>query len=172
MATLQADDAPTEDTLTEADRVPAVADSDAAETPAPTATASAPTPVTTIRPAIRRPLLPADLDEPPRRRSVVKPLIFLIVIAVLAAAAVIGSIAGLRWAHFVGVDPKTGRVAVYEGVPFDITSDHTLYRTIYTSPSLYAAQLTKRQRDALLDHALKSKADALAEVKALEKRQP
>ena len=156
------------DTLTEADRVPAI---EAPLPPLPPPAAR--TPVTSIQPVIKRThILPDDLDEPQQRRSIVKPLVILLIIAILAAAAVIGSIVGLRRAHFVGLDPATGRVAVYEGVPFELTSDHTLYRKIYTSPTLYAAQLTAKKRHDLFDHKLQSRADALAEVKALEKNQP
>ena len=88
---------------------------------------------------------PRTSTSRPQRRSIVKPLVILLIIAILAAAAVIGSIVGLRRAHFVGLDPATGRVAVYEGVPFELTSSHTLYRKIYTSPTLYAAQLTAEE---------------------------
>jgi protein phosphatase len=153
------------DTLTEADRVPAV------EAPLPPP--SERTPITTMQPVIKRTqILPEDFDQPPPRRSVVKPLVILLIIAILAGAAVIGSIVGLRRAHFVGIDPATGRVAVYEGVPFELTSDHTLYRKIYTSPTLYAAQLSSKKRHDLFDHKLQSKADAIAEVRALERIQP
>jgi protein phosphatase len=170
---METPDALKEDTLTEADRVPPVEVPDAPPPAAPDREPVGVTPVTTIRPAIRRQsILPQDIDEPAPRRSIVKPLIVLLVIAILAVAAVAGSIAGLRWSHFVGVDPATGRVAVYEGVPFDITSSHTLYRKIYTSPTLYAAQLSAKKRHALFDHKLQSRDDALAEVHALEKIQP
>jgi PPM family protein phosphatase len=153
------------DTLTEADRVPAV---QAPLAPPPEADR---TPVTTMHPVVKRThILPADFDQPPQRRSVVKPLVILLILVILAAAAVIGSIVGLRRAHFVGIDER-GKVAVYEGVPFEFTSDHTLYRKIYTSP-LYAAQLTPKTRHDLFDHELESRADAVAEVKALEKIQP
>jgi serine/threonine protein phosphatase PrpC len=156
------------DTLTEADRVPPI---DAPLAPLPPA--SQRTPVTSIQPAIKRThILPEDFDQPPQRRSIVKPLVILLIIAILAAAAVIGSIVGLRRAHFIGIDPATGRVAVYEGVPFELTADHTLYRKIYTSPTLYAAQLTAKRRHDLFDHELQSRADAVAEVKALEQDQP
>src|SRR5262249_59230818 len=84
------------------------------------------TPVTTIQPAIRREsILPKDIDEPEPRRSIVKPLIVLLIIAILAAAAVVGSIGGLRWSPFLGVDPATRPGAGYHRVPVELTPHPT-----------------------------------------------
>ena len=46
--------------------------------------------------------------SPPRRVR----LVVALLLCVLWAGLI-----GLRWAHFVGVDPATGKVAVYQGVP-------------------------------------------------------
>ena len=48
-------------------------------------------------------------------------------VVVLAGVA---AVAGLRWAHFVGADETTGRVAIYQGLPFDLCGGLKLYREV------------------------------------------
>ncbi len=86
---------------------------------------------------------------------------------VLAVAAVVG----LRWAHFVGVDPKTGEVAVYQGVPFDLDSSHHLYRLVSRSPVL-ATTLPRKDRVKLFDHTLRSSSDANRILRQLQSNEP
>ena len=51
----------------------------------------------------------------------------------LVCAVVLGSFFGLRWAHFVGEDPATGKVAVFTGVPVELGGGQTLYKLVRRS---------------------------------------
>ncbi|HET9546080.1 MAG TPA: Stp1/IreP family PP2C-type Ser/Thr phosphatase [Gaiellaceae bacterium] len=120
-----------EDTLTEADPVPPVAEPTAA--PAPAAPAARPAPA------------------PPRRRrsrrafAVVAALLFVALLLLVAFW-------GLANAHFVGAE-EDGSVAVYQGLPYDVSEGFPLYRPRYVS-TLHAAQLTQEERAELFDHEL------------------
>jgi serine/threonine protein phosphatase PrpC len=123
-------------------------------------------------PAIRLPppekLLAQGTVRPRRRgRILIALTTFLVVFVVLAVVAV----GGLRWAHFVGVDPATGKVAVYQGVPFDIDSTHHLYR-LQTSSSVLATTLPRTERAKLLDHTLRSASDANRILRQLQTNEP
>jgi protein phosphatase len=109
-------------------------------------------------------------EEPrPRRRSWAGRHPILLVIAALVAVGAAFAVAlwGLSTAHFVGVRPD-GHVAVYQGVPFDLTSNIHLYRSVYVSP-LYAAQLTQTERRRLFAHDLRSYDSALALIRPFER---
>ena len=86
-----------------------------------------------------------------------------VVVLGLGAAAVLG----LSRAHFVGADGE-GRVAVYQGVPWDLGFGLRLYRVVYESP-LLAANLSQDERRELFDHDLQSRDAAIGEVEAYEK---
>jgi PPM family protein phosphatase len=119
-----------------------------------------------------RPPLPGDdalaepeagwepLDEPAtRRRRARRPRARRRVVLVLFSGAFVAvlllvSFWALRNAHFVGADDG-GRVAVYQGLPYDLGGGVSLYRARYVSP-LRAAQLSRDERTALFDHDLMS----------------
>jgi PPM family protein phosphatase len=61
---------------------------------------------------------------------------------------------GLANAHFVGAE-EDGRVAVYQGLPYDLGGGVRLYRVRYVS-TLEAAQLSAEERAELFDHDLMS----------------
>ncbi len=120
-----------EDTLTEAAPVPPVAEPVAARAPAEPAARPAPAP-------------------PRRRRSrrafaVVAALLFVALLLLVAFW-------GLANAHFVGAE-EDGSVAVYQGLPYDVSEGFPLYRPRYVS-TLHAAQLTQEERTELFDHEL------------------
>jgi PPM family protein phosphatase len=127
-----------EDTLTEADGVPAIRLAQATET----------------RSRRRRPAL-----RIPWRWVALATLILLV------AAAGVG-VWGLSRSYFVGAQ-SNGHVAVYQGVPWNITSGVRLYRLRYESP-LLAAELSQAERKRLFDHHLVSYGDALRSVKRYE----
>jgi PPM family protein phosphatase len=107
---------------------------------------------------------------PSRRRSL--KLAARVALAVATAAALaVGAIAGLRWSHFVGADQTTGRVAVYQGVPVELPFGVDLYREMYLSPVAYAT-LPAAARRTLFDHRLRSSADALRALRAVERVTP
>jgi protein phosphatase len=138
-----------EDTLTEADRIPVIRDEIA---------------------EITRPVLRAG--EPRRgRRHWVRRVVAAVVVLGLGAAAVVASVVGLRWAHFVGVDEATGRVAVFQGVPVELGGGHTLY-TLVRRSRVAAASLPQQERRRLFDHTLRSSDEAARIVDDLERGEP
>jgi serine/threonine protein phosphatase PrpC len=86
------------------------------------------------------------------------------VIAVLGLAAL--ALWALGRAHFVGADAD-GRVAVYQGLPWDLGGGLQLYRERYVS-QLRAVQLAEQERARLFDHDLLSYDDARAELARYE----
>jgi serine/threonine protein phosphatase PrpC len=90
--------------------------------------------------------------------------------AVLVLLAIIGlGLFGLSQSHFVGAQ-KNGRVAVYQGLPYNIAGIH-LYRTVYVSRVL-AAQLTRTERRRLFDHSLRSFGSARTAIRRYEEEIP
>jgi PPM family protein phosphatase len=132
------------DTLTEADAVPAV------RLPPP-----------------EQLLARGPVKKRHRGRVIVAVSTFVVLLAVLAGAAV----GGLRWAHFIGVDPATGKVAVYQGVPFDLSNSHHLYRLVTVS-SVLASTLPRSERAKLFDHTLRSSSDANRVLRQLQANEP
>jgi protein phosphatase len=91
--------------------------------------------------------------------------------ALLAVALAVGTLVGLRESHFIGADTSTGRVAIYQGVPFDLPFGVRLYHVVYESTVSYAS-LTARQRQALFDHTLRSDSSALHTLHPYEVASP
>jgi PPM family protein phosphatase len=88
--------------------------------------------------------------RPRRRRGLLWALVALAVLAILVG----GAFLGLSRAYFVGVEDD-GRIAVYQGVPWDLGGGASLYRAKYVS-QLEAVQLSPEERAELLDHSLVS----------------
>jgi len=80
------------------------------------------------------------------------------ILAALALTFAALSIAAAFWAlsraNFIGVD-EDGKVAVYQGVPWDLGAGIHLYRPRYVS-QLQAVQLSPAERESLFDHRLTS----------------
>ncbi len=94
-------------------------------------------------------------DGPPGRgRRGVRRLVFVASAIVVGAALAVGAIAGLRQSHFVGATDD-GRIAIYQGLPFDLVADVRLYRRVRTS-AVPVAALSAAERGALFDHAILS----------------
>ncbi len=70
-------------------------------------------------------------------------------------------------AHFIGVE-SDGRVAVYQGLPYELPGGIHLYRPVHVSPRLYASELTASERRRFFDHDLHSYGDATRELSKLE----
>jgi protein phosphatase len=70
-------------------------------------------------------------------------------------------------AHFIGVE-SDGRVAVYQGLPYELPGGIHLYRPVHVSPRLYASELTASERRRFFDHDLHSYGDATRELGTLE----
>ncbi|MGI8607543.1 MAG: Stp1/IreP family PP2C-type Ser/Thr phosphatase [Gaiellaceae bacterium] len=89
-------------------------------------------------------------------------LAFVAILVILAAAA----FWGVSRAYFVGVE-EDGHVAVYQGVPWDLSDGVHLYRAKYVS-ELRAEQLTRAEREQLFDHDLGSYEGARDRLAPLE----
>ena len=97
----------------------------------------------------------------PRRR-----LLLAVVAIAFVAVLLLVAFWGLANAHFVGAETD-GRVAVYQGLPYDVGGGVSLYRARYVS-ALHAAQLTEAERRALFDHDLMAYDAARARIAPYE----
>ncbi|MEZ5100347.1 MAG: Stp1/IreP family PP2C-type Ser/Thr phosphatase [Thermoleophilia bacterium] len=117
--------------------------------------------------------MPAEAPVPPRRwwRRILsrrKPWVTAgVILVLLLVAAAVAAVVGLRSAHFVGATAQ-GRLAVYQGVPWDVTSGVRLYRAVYVS-GVDATWLTPDERKELFDHELVSERAALERVAVFER---
>jgi PPM family protein phosphatase len=84
-------------------------------------------------------------------------------LVVVLAALVVWS---LSRSYFVGAEPN-GKIAVYQGFPWDIAGSVRLYRLRYESPVL-AGELSQAERRKLFGHDLRSYDAALRAVKQYE----
>jgi protein phosphatase len=107
-------------------------------------------------------------DEKPRRRRL------RTAAKVLAATILIGMIAfgawyGNRQVWFLGTD-DAGRVAIYQGLPYELPFGVKLYDEQYASPIQTGSLPTKRS-DAVTGHDLRSRSDATSLVEEIEESQ-
>ncbi len=108
---------------------------------------------------------------PVRRRGRARRLgVFAAVVALMLCVLWAGLI-GLRWSHFVGVDPASGRVAVYQGMPYDLGGGIKLFTLVHVS-RISAATLPAARRKRLFDHSLRSSESARSLVAKLEQTEP
>ena len=88
--------------------------------------------------------------------------------AVLAVLGLLG--AGLYLAlssvYFIGTNNR-GLVTLYRGVPFRLPGGIALYSSDYVS-GVSASTLPRARRHALLDHSLRSQANAASLIRMLE----
>jgi PPM family protein phosphatase len=119
-------------------------------------------------------ILPSSLDqddEDDGRGPGLRTALALVGIGALAIVLAAGAIVGLRESHFIGADTGTGRVAVYQGVPFDLPLGIHLYHVVYESTVSYAT-LTPRQRQTLFDHTLRTQSGAMKALHPYEVASP
>jgi PPM family protein phosphatase len=108
---------------------------------------------------------------PVRRRGRARRLGVFAAIVALMLCVLWAALIGLRWSHFVGVDPATGKVAVYQGVPYDLGGGVQLFTLVHVS-RIPAATLPAAKRKHLFDHSLRSSESANAIVAQLERTEP
>jgi PPM family protein phosphatase len=118
----------------------------------------------------RRPRAPARPSAPGRRggrrlRGLGATAVVLAVLAVIAAGAYIA----LQSVYFIGTNDR-GLVTIFRGVPFRLPAGLTLYSSDYVS-GVGASTLPAQRRHTLLDHSLRSEANAAALVRSLERGQ-
>jgi len=120
---------------------------------------------TGVRAQVPRP--PPELPRRRRRDREVPGLVRLLlglvaVLGVLGAAFFFANSA----IYFVGTDPG-GRVAVFNGLPYDLPAGVKLYSTYFVS-GVTVAELTTTERGRLLNNQLRSFADATDLVRRVE----
>jgi PPM family protein phosphatase len=102
----------------------------------------------------------------PRRRTRLRRLgalaITLVVAGLLGSAAYLA----LQSVYFIGTNSR-GLVTMFSGIPYRLPGNVTLYSSSYVS-GVSASSLTPQRRRTLLDHSLRSEADAAALVRSLE----
>ena len=114
------------------------------------------------------PIAPPTTPTSRRRRGF--NLLAIGIVAAVGIALAVGIAVGLQWAHFVGATPD-GRVAIYQGLPFEVTSSMTLYRAV-TITDVPTAVLSTDQRASLLDQRVGSLGSAEDRVAALTSASP
>lgn len=124
--------------------------------------------------AAPRQVLTSDPDLEPReerggggRRTLMWVAATLAVVFALGA----GSVAFLRWAHFVGADEASGHVAVYQGLPIELFANIKLYHEVLDTPIAYAS-LDPATRKKLFDHTIRSRASAVSAAEHAGQPQP
>jgi serine/threonine protein phosphatase PrpC len=112
----------------------------------------------------RRPRRPAQ--RPTRGRGRVRragvAAVTLAVLAVIGAGAYVA----LQSVYFIGTNGR-GLVTVFRGVPYKLPGSIALYSSDYVS-GVGASTLTPQRRHTLLDHSLRSEANAASLVRSLE----
>jgi protein phosphatase len=97
-----------------------------------------------------------------RRRVVWVGAAVALVLALLAGGAYLA----LQSVYFVGTNGR-GLVTLYQGVPYELPGNLALYRTDYVT-GVSASTLPAARRRTLLDHSLRSEANAAALLHSLE----
>ena len=108
---------------------------------------------------------------PVRRRGRARRLGVFAAVVALMLCVLWAALIGLRWSHFVGVDPSSGKVAVYQGIPYDLGGGIKLFSLVHVS-RIPAATLPAARRKRLFDHSLRSSESARALVAKLEQTEP
>jgi protein phosphatase len=90
----------------------------------------------------------------------------VLVVLIVLVPLVIGAWIATQTVYFVGTDAQ-GHVALFRGVPYALPAGVRLYSTTFVS-GVTVAEMTPRQRGALLDHTLRSHDDAFDLVRQLE----
>jgi serine/threonine protein phosphatase PrpC len=135
------------------------------------AAAAAPALAERERPPQRSPRSPRPAGAPPPRRRRWRPRhakAFAFVLVVLGFIGAGGYLA-LQSVYFIATNSR-GLVTMYEGLPYKLPGNLTLYSSQYVS-GVSAATLPSARRRTLLDHSLRSEADAASLIRSVELEQ-
>jgi protein phosphatase len=141
------------------------------DSPAPSApvpSASAPSASAPAPPVKRRlPRAPASASAATRtsgrrRRLLTGLAVAVIVLALLGG----GAFLALQSVYFIGTNDR-GLVTLYQGIPYKLPGGIALYSSKYVS-GVGASTLTPPRRNTLLDHSLRSEANAASLIHSLE----
>ncbi len=119
-------------------------------------------PVVQRRP--RRPS-PAGRSSSRRRARLRRVGVLGVAVAILALIGA-GAYVAVQSVYFIGTNDR-GLVTVFRGVPFKLPGDLALYSSNYVS-GVSASTLTPARRHTLLDHSLRSEANAATLIHSLE----
>jgi PPM family protein phosphatase len=108
-----------------------------------------------------------DLEAPPRGRRRLRSALKWVVALLLIGAIAFGAWYGNRQIWFLGTD-DAGRVALYRGAPYELPLGIELYGQRYASP-IQTESLPGRRRDAVTDHDLRSREDAVTLLEEIER---
>lgn len=123
-------------------------------------------PVTRRRPRRRTEGQGANGSRPKRRRRRLRRVGTLVVaVTVLALIACAGYLA-LQSVYFIGTNNR-GLVTLFRGLPYQLPGNVALYSSEYVS-GVSASTLSPARRHTLLDHSLRSEADAAGLIRDLE----
>jgi serine/threonine protein phosphatase PrpC len=113
----------------------------------------------------RLPRRPGSPQRSGRRRRIRRAAAAAAVLAVLAVIGA-GAYVALQSVYFIGTNGR-GLVTVFRGVPYKLPGNLALYSSDYVS-GVGASTLTPQRRHTLLDHSLRSEANAASLVRSLE----
>jgi len=115
----------------------------------------------------RRPRLPSSggQDARGKRRGVRRTGAAVLVLAVLALVGA-GAYIALQSVYFIGTNDR-GLVTVFRGVPYRLPGSLALYSSDYVS-GVSASTVAPQRRQKLLDHSLRSEANAASLIRSLE----
>ncbi len=112
---------------------------------------------------VPKPYQTGATDEARRRRFWLGGLLGLVIFLLAAFGAVVGSLN----VYFLGVD-EHGLVTVYRGLPYEGPFAMKMYTKDYVSTTP-AGTLAPARREALLDHTLRSRSDAIDLITQVER---
>ena len=117
--------------------------------------------------AERRAPLPAPAPVRKRRRRMPRPGLGTALIVALVLTVLAGGYLASQAVYFVGTG-KDGFVTLYRGVPYDLPAGIGLYQEVYVS-GVSDAQLTPAQLSVVDEQSLRSREDADAYLRQLER---
>jgi protein phosphatase len=114
----------------------------------------------------RQPRAPAPQARAGRLRRHRRALVSLGVLVVVLSVLGAGAYLALQSVYFIGTNDR-GLVTLYQGLPYQLPGNLALYNSTYVS-GVGASTLTPARRRTLLDHSLRSEADAASLIRSLE----
>jgi PPM family protein phosphatase len=114
----------------------------------------------------RRPRHPGRQRNGGRRRGRVRRAGVAAVTLAVLALIVAGAYVALQSVYFIGTNER-GLVTIFRGVPYKLPGNIALYSSNYVS-GVGASTLSAQRRHTLLDHSLRSEANAASLIRSLE----
>ena len=105
-------------------------------------------------------------ESSPRRRARLRRIAALVAALVVLGLIGSGVYLGLQSIYFIGTNNR-GLVTVFRGLPYRLPGNLNLYSSTFVS-GVSASTLNPERRRTLLDHSLRSEANAAALIRSLE----